>query len=198
MKERLEEFVNENRQSFDDEPTPSLIWEEMSKQLDKKRKPAKVIRLTRINAWAAAAVLIITGTVVFLIAENNQLKTDLTASQQQLKQHQLEIKTTTPADYDQELGQFMQIVATKQNQLSGIRTEYPTLYKSFTADINDLNEEYKKLKEELASVPEQDEILDAMIQNLKLQAELLNEQLLIIQQLKSSKKNKNEKATPVI
>ncbi|ANE50066.1 hypothetical protein [Flavisolibacter tropicus] len=196
MKERLEEFVNTNRQAFDDEPVPAFIWDEMSQQLDQKRKPARIIRLSRFNVWAAAVAMIIAGIVIFLIAENNQLKSDLTASQQRLKQHQLELNTTT--NYDQELGQFMQIVASKQNQLSGIRKEYPSLYQSFTADINDLNEEYKKLKEELTSVPEQDQILDAMIQNLKLQAELLNEQLLIIQQLKSSKKNKNEKATSVI
>jgi hypothetical protein len=198
MKERLEEFINSNRQSFDDEPLPSLIWDEVSKNLHTKRKAAKIVQLPRFSVWAAAIAVIITGTVIFLITENNQLKTDLTVSQQQLKQHQLEHQTQTPSNYDHELGQVMQMVTTKQNQLSVIRTEYPSLYKSFTADINELNEEYKKLKEELATVPEQDEILDAMIQNLKLQAELLNEQLLIIQQLKSSKKNRNEKATPVI
>lgn len=198
MKERLKEFINSNRQAFDDEPLPSLIWDEVSKNLHSKRKTTKIIRLSRISVWAAAIAVIITGTVIFLITENNQLKTDLSKSQQQLKQHQLENQTQTPSNYDQELGQAMQMVATRQNQLSGIRTEYPSLYKSFTADINELNEEYKKLKEELATVPEHDEILDAMIQNLKLQSELLNEQLLIIQQLKSSKKNRNEKATPVI
>ena len=61
-----------------------------------------------------------------------------------------------------------------------------------------MNKEYEELKQVLGSVPEKEEVLDAMIQNLKLQADLLNEQLLIIQQLKSSKKNTNEKATPII
>jgi chromosome segregation ATPase len=194
MKERLEQFINLNRQDFDDKVPAPLIWDEINQKLPSPKKKAKIIQLNRFRLWAAAIAIMVTSTVIFLLVENNRLKKDLTASQQRLQQQE----TETQADYDRELNQFMQVVAAKQHQLSGIRSEYPSLYKSFTADINDLNEEYKKLKQVLTTVPEKDEVLDAMIQNLKLQVELLNEQLLIIQQLKSSKKHSNEKATPVI
>lgn len=194
MKERLEQFINTNRQSFDDELPSSLVWEQINKNLKTPKKAGKFIYISSLRFWAAAIIIIAIGTVGFLIVENNKLKNDLTASQHRLEQHPEE----TITDYNKAINQFTQIVAIKQNQLSGISKEYPSLYKSFSSDINDLNKEFEYLKEELKKVPEQDEILDAMIQNLRLQAELLNEQLLIIQQLKSAKKNRNEKATTVI
>lgn len=196
MKERLDQFINSNRSAFDDEPPPPHIWEQLNKNLSSEKPTAKIIRWQGRKVWAAAIVIAIMGTVTFLIVENKQLKNDLMASQQRLEKQQRQDYIS--ADYNKAIDQFTQIVASKQNELSIIRAEYPSLYNSFTSDINDLNEEYIRLKEELKTVPEQDEVLDAMIQNLQLQAELLNEQLLIIQQLKSSKKNTNEKTSPVI
>jgi len=40
----------------------------------------------------------------------------------------------------------------------------------------------------LPSNPNREQLLEAMIQNLKLQTELLNQQLLIIQKIKQAKK----------
>ncbi|HYH15567.1 MAG TPA: hypothetical protein VD794_10115 [Flavisolibacter sp.] len=197
MKERLEQFINTNRDAFDNEIPPSHIWEQVNKKLVHEKKQTKTFLLAHVKLWAAVIGFLVAGIVIFLIVENNNLKNDLTASRHRLEQqHKLHLEQIT--DYNKEISQFTQIVAVKQNQLSGFSKEYPSLYKSFTSDINDLNKEYEKLKQELKIVPEQDEILDAMIQNLKLQTELLNEQLLIIHQLKSTKKNTNEKATAII
>ena len=196
MKERLEQFIHSNREAFDDQLPPSLNWEKVNNRIITKEKRAKAYILSGLKFWVAALALAGIATVLFLIVENNKLKSDLTASQQRLEQQDLQKQPTI--DYDREINQFTQIVAKKQNQLSGISREYPSLYKSFTSDINELNKEFENLKLELNSVPEQDEVLDAMIQNLKLQAELLNEQLQIIHQLKSTKKNTNEKTAIVI
>ena len=197
MKQRLEDFINSNRDSFDNELPSTQIWERINKNSAQEKKAAKIMNMSMLKICAAALLILTVGVVIFLVSENNKLKTDLTASQKRLEQHikdQQQIRT----DYNNELNQIILVVAAKQNQLSGIGKEYPSLYRSFTADINDLNKEYEELKQVLGSVPEKEEVLDAMIQNLKLQADLLNEQLLIIHQLKSAKKNTNEKSTPII
>ena len=46
---------------------------------------------------------------------------------------------------------------------------------------------YKKLKHDLATSPNQERVLRAMIRNLQIQAEVLNQQLEVIEQFKNSK-----------
>jgi hypothetical protein len=48
-----------------------------------------------------------------------------------------------------------------------------------------------QLKNELSSSPNQEETVKAMIQNLQIQTELLNQQLQIIQQINQIKKDKD-------
>jgi hypothetical protein len=48
------------------------------------------------------------------------------------------------------------------------------------------------LKRQAAQTPNKDVIIKAMMQNLQLQAELLNRQLMIFNQIKNTKNLKNE------
>ena len=52
----------------------------------------------------------------------------------------------------------------------------PELYASFMDDLSQLPESFKYLKIELDNNPNQDQVLDAMKENLKLQIDLLNKQ----------------------
>jgi len=198
MKGCLEKFINSNRAAFDDTSPSSQIWESISHNLTTEKRTAKEIPMRRFLVWAAAITVTVSSIIVFLLTENAKLKNDLISSEQRLEQQELKYQDHIAVKYKNEINQFFQIVSIKQKQLSLIQAEYPSLYQSFTSDIKDLNIEYENLRQELKIVPKQDEVLDAMIQNLKLQAELLNEQLFIIQQLKSSKKNRNETSTSVI
>jgi hypothetical protein len=195
MKQKLEEFIYTNREDFDNDVPANRVWEKIQRNSIKKNN--RVHTLFSLRNIAAAIATIALGITIYLAVENNRLKQDLTASMQKKEQQKAQ-QDNANTNYDQEINQFTQIVAVKQTKLSTIKHEYPKLYNTFITDINELNKEYKSLKTELNNVPEQEIILDAMIQNLRLQAELLNEQLLIIQQLKNSKKHKNEKRTPVI
>ncbi len=47
---------------------------------------------------------------------------------------------------------------------------------------------YKKLKHDLATSPNQERVLRAMIRNLQIQAEVLDQQLQVIEQFKEIKK----------
>ena len=71
------------------------------------------------------------------------------------------------------------------------------MYKQFLGDMNKLDSSYNTLKNELPVNPNREQLLEAMIQNLRLQTELLNQQLFIIKQIKQSKSKTNEKnSTP--
>ena len=63
----------------------------------------------------------------------------------------------------------------------------------FTKDIDQLDSSYNILKNQLSATPNRELLLEAMIQNLQLQLNVLNQQLNIIHQIKQSKKYSHEK-----
>ena len=69
----------------------------------------------------------------------------------------------------------------------------PELYKQFSNDLRVLDSSYRMLQTQAAQSPNRDVIMKAMIQNLQLQAELLYRQLLISNEIKNNKTQKNEK-----
>ena len=72
MSTRLEQFIKDNREDFDDEMPSPKVWENIQvKVIPVKKEAAPVVRMNFIRWSAAAAVLIlVTGGVWFLIHTN--------------------------------------------------------------------------------------------------------------------------------
>ena len=101
-------------------------------------------------------------------------------------------------EYALQMNQFVQLIGLKQDQLKTLAKEQPELYKKFTSAINQLDSSYNTLKNQLSSTPNRELLLGAMIQNLQLQLNVLNQQLNIINQIKESKKYNDEKINQTI
>jgi hypothetical protein len=97
--------------------------------------------------------------------------------------------------YAKEVYHFTQLIELKQNELKQIEKEHPELYRQFVKDINRLDSSYQALKTELPKNANRELLLEAMIQNLKLQTELLNQQLSIIKQLNQKNTKQNDNVT---
>jgi predicted nuclease with TOPRIM domain len=192
MKQRLEEFIQVKKEAFDTDEPSATLWAKIEKKMVDQSSKSKIFHLFNFRLVAAAIVTIAIGISIYMILDNKRLQEDLTAVQNSKDEH------SRKATYNQQINEFTKTVATKQDQVSRIKNKYPHLYNEFTTDLKELHSAYNELKEELKNAPGEEILLDAMIQNLGLQAELLNEQLLIIQQLKQSKQFKNGKATPII
>ncbi|HLX92631.1 MAG TPA: hypothetical protein VKR32_13160, partial [Puia sp.] len=80
------------------------------------------------------------------------------------------------------------------DELKKIKKDEPLLYKQFSSDVYKLDTVYQSLKKQLPKNPNREQLLEAMIQNLQLQMELLNRQLNIIKQINNSKKSAYEQA----
>ena len=87
------------------------------------------------------------------------------------------------------------MIELKQNELKQIEKEHPELYTQFVKDIHKLDSSYQLLRAELPANPDPETLLEAMLQNLRLQADLLNQQLIIIKQIKQNKTSSHEKDT---
>lgn len=123
---------------------------------------------------------------------DNQPKEQITDQPDQ----QLAAKPSEPVSTDDntELAHYAALVEIKQNQIKKIKKDEPLLYQKFAGDFQKLDSTFHTLKKQLPVNPNREQLLEAMIQNLQLQTELLNQQLNIIKQINHSKKSAYEKA----
>lgn len=189
MSRKLEKFVGDNRNEFDDAVPSTKVWENIAARFTEKKK--KKLILTPLYKWSiAAAILISAGITVFLMLNNNKPTDDVVVAAK--NDAAADIAAIAP-EYAPEVNEFAKLVLLKQEELRSLAPEQPELYKKFATDINQLDSSYKSLKNQLGATPNREMLIEAMIQNLQLQLNVLNQQLNIINQIKQSKKYSHEK-----
>lgn len=204
MSKGLEQFMRDNRNQFDTDEPSERVWKKLEEQLNGEQQQQsvapivakkKTLVFTMARWSAAAAILVLAGIGIFSLLSKQAgnpgatqppiVKQDTPAVNDPL------LKEIDPG-YAQEVVQFTRLIEVKQNELKAIEKENPVLYKKFVTDINKLDSSYNALKKELPENPNREQLLEAMIENLRLQTEILNQQLSIINQIKASKSNTHE------
>jgi hypothetical protein len=198
MSKGLEQFIRDHRSAFDTDEPGEHVWKNLEQQLiakdqkeQKKATNGGLIKMLKVLRWsAAAAILILAGIGIYSLLNKRPIEGPAYADNQSNKEtpavNERLLKEINPG-YAQEVVQFTQLIELKQNELKEIEKENPNLYKMFVADINKLDSSYNALKKELPENPNREQLLEAMIENLRLQTEILNQQLSIINQIKASK-----------
>jgi len=194
----LEKFIRDNREDFDAYKPSDDVWNNLEKEFGKPA-PGGIVKSMQWRKWAAAAAVLIfisTG-VFFLVKQRTAVVSNPVALQPSTDSP---AKSSTEVDiagidpeYAKEVTQFNLLIEARYTELKKIAKEQPALYSQFAGDISKLEASYKTLKSQLPVNPNKEMLLQAMIQNLQLQIDLLNQQLNIIQQIKQSKKSGNEK-----
>jgi len=177
----LEKFIKENRRDFDSFEPPADLWNKIEAGLDQKTKakPLKdrVVKLKFVLRIAALFLLISTIGVVY-INRKTKGSVDIASINPELAKQQ---------------SRYASIIEYKREELVQIKSQEPQLYHEFSTEIAKLQANYRKLQRDLKTSPNQEMTLRAMIKNMQVQADVLNQQLLIIQQLKQLKtEQKNE------
>jgi hypothetical protein len=194
MSNQLEDFVRDNRDHFDSEEPSPQVWKKLDRQLSPKKNNGKVIAMRFIRLSAAAAIIILAGFGVYSLIinkkENDTVKKEKTSTPGGTANEDI-LSKINPA-YAKEVYHFTQLIELKQGELKQLEKDNPELYKQFLTDIEKLDSSYNALKKELPDNPNREQLLEAMIQNLRLQTEVLNQQLEIIQKIKHSKSNSDE------
>jgi hypothetical protein len=183
MSKRLEEFIKENRGAFDSYEPSRKIWNTISRKITGTADENLLIKRMPWIKWSAAAavLILIISTIYYLVPADNQ------------GQFTKVIKADVPAEYAEEVYHFTKIIELKRKELQKLEQEQPELYRQFATDIYRLDSNYQVLRKELPGNPNQELLIDAMIGNLQWQIDVLNQQLIIIQKIKQSKKQTNEK-----
>ncbi|MFD0795084.1 hypothetical protein ACFQZX_15790 [Mucilaginibacter litoreus] len=188
MSKRLEDFISRNREEFDDLEPREDIWNNISMELDAwdkqqeqqpKKREAKTFSLGFVIK-VAASVIIVMGLGFVLYLKN------------QKSNNGVDLADINPAYAKQQM-HLVSVIEEQKTELKEIAKFDPQLYQEFNSDIIRMQSIYKKLNTELATSPNQERVLRAMIRNLQLQTEVLNQQLSVIQQFNQSKNQQNEK-----
>jgi hypothetical protein len=183
MSERLEILIRNKRKEFDQFEPPANLWDRIEVSLDEqKKKDQNRLKFTRItSALRIAAVLVlVTGAALVFARYQGNRPPEISAINPELARQQVH---------------YASMIEERRAELSQVKTMDPALYSEFASELQKLDSNYEKLKQDLPSSPNQEETLKAMIRNLKAQADVLNQQLEIIQQIKQFKSQHNGNKT---
>lgn len=186
MKSNIEVYIRQHRTELDDQLPSSELWSRIEDQLHPDAdRPIKRPRIHFLSTMAAAAALVILAGSVWLYMDSRDVISPTSTKN-------LAIIEEIDPDYARQVGQYTRLINSKQAELKKIERDQPLLYKEFMQDIQRLDSSYNALKIQLPENPNREQLLEAMITNLQLQTELLNQQLQVIKKIKQSKNSGNE------
>ncbi len=217
MYKKLEEFIEDNRNAFDADKPSEKVWLDIKSQFEEdKNQNLFFSRSFIIKAMSIAAITILvvlgiwyffyTGTNKMVAKNNVSNSSSVKKDSQQIQQPDTDTHISSHSSKDnddklnrneftQELYYYTRLAEIKYNQLKKVEKEEPLIYKNFSGEIKKLDSTYQSLQILLTENPNKEEVLEAMINTLKIQVEILNRQLEIIHTINQAKKRKYENKT---
>lgn len=183
--DKLEHFVRENRAEFNtNEPVPD-VWDAIEKRPEKMRYIHTQWR--SILGKAAAALAIFVGSYYFH-AYNAQhaLSDDTAINSSEEKMDPLYREIAEAENY------YTTEIIYKKQELFELTGSTPELHQEVNDDLEELNLKFLELKEDLKDDADNQEVIEAMMQNLRLRLEILEDLLYQIRSIQG-KNYTNEK-----
>ncbi len=169
MSNKLEGFVKENKKAFEAKGPSDALWAKIEAELDKKSKKKPI----KLYQWLSiAAILVVSFGIYFTYTPIR---------------NEIAVADVSP-DYGKKEVQFASLIEEKRDSLALYSKENPDLFKKFVSDLKKLDENYQGLKLELQTSPDPDAVVREMMKNLEIQADILSQQLSIINQVNQYKK----------
>lgn len=155
MKDQLEDFVRKNREGFDDKEPSEKVWSRIDSTLFQKKNPGL---WNSVVLWRAAAVIFMVLSIYLFVGKMSPAPRNTTA---------LNEFSDVERYYIEQISHKTQLIEEfqKNEGLNG-----------FTHDFQQLEAMYMVLKEEMKNRPSQ-KVKDALVLNLLVRIDLLNQQL---------------------
>ncbi len=171
MKDNLERFVQEHIGEFDQHEPSGGVWKRVEKDLRRKQRPQYAIYY-RI----AASLLLIAGFSAWLLhrQQPKEIVTPVTS-------------TIVSPEIKEAETYYASIVETKRAELKQFGSDYPVLFRDFNNEFDTLNVAFRQLETEYTKTNGNEAVMQALIQNMQLQVELLNRQIQVIQDIRKHK-----------
>jgi septal ring factor EnvC (AmiA/AmiB activator) len=179
MSKRLEDFIKMNRGEFDDLEPSADLWARIEMHLpaqepEQEKRGSRTFSLGFVLRVAASVIVVMGISFVFYVRNEKRGSIDFAA--------------INPV-YARQQVQYASQIETKRTELRSISKSDPQLYKEFSDEIAQMDSTYKELNTDLATSPNQERVLRAMIRNLQIQTQVLNQQLKVIREMNNMKKD---------
>ena len=175
MSDRLEDFVRQHREEFDlREPDPS-VWLKINPANAPVVKEKRPLRWLRV---AAAIAVIFAGSsagIYFLTGGNNEA--DLYSQELYMEMQETEAFYTM-------------MVSDRYEELKPFLASNPVANEMLSADMEELDEVYHELKNDLKDNISNPEVIEAMVLNYRIKLEILED---LLNQLKEKENQDYEK-----
>ena len=167
--DKLESYIRDDRESIEQLNPPESIWAKIEDGLQPVSKKNMMIY------WQAAAVIFFALSIGLLV-KNYQTSNELNS---------YAFNDTEFANTEQ---YYFKVIQDKESLLISSLEQHPDLVVDFKNDLSELSKNYQKLKADFDN-NRSEEVLNALIKNLRLQQELLNNQLDIIHLINEENEN---------
>ncbi|MEQ8424822.1 MAG: hypothetical protein RIA63_08925 [Cyclobacteriaceae bacterium] len=171
MKDSLKEFVDKNREAFDNKQPGQGVWEKISSQLPRMKE---VSLWNSVMLWRVAAILFM-GLSVFLIVKDAPKP----AEKKIARQLQGDFKDIE-SFYSDEIAKKVALIDDFGGTFEGDQ---------FTQDFEKLDAMYQVLRDEMKSHPSE-KVRDALILNILVRIDLLNRQIKTLEDIRRSSEKK--------
>lgn len=181
--DKLEKFVIDHRDEFDNlEPNPA-IWDKIQ-----KKQPKKIaLNWTNILVRVAAVIVIFISSYYFHDFMANRSPDKNLASETTLTEGSEQYHELIEAEV-----YYTSMIDSKKEEIFMLAASKPQLREELNNELVDLDEDFRKLKEDLKDNADNEEVIIAMIQNYRLKLRILEETLAQLQHSNNEKSKNNE------
>lgn len=169
--DNLERFIRDNKSEFDEDIQSDKMWIEIEENLKAKKNRSRMRSIS-----VAASILLLFASSMFLFQLKNN---DVSNTDEIINQEVLDAQS-----------QFSSLIEIKRSELNQYKNSQPELINELNKQLQDLQNNYKLLLPQLKDENKKDLIVQALIENLQLQLEVLNRSLEIVQSLKNENHEK--------
>jgi len=171
MDDRLEKFIKTHRADLDEKVPRKSLWSEIEHELPTAPKQRSMSK--PVMYWRAAAVILLLVSSWLVFDKVNQSDVPVMA---ELSPQLIEAE-----------GYYISLIDQKRDEILTMSEKYE-FGSDFLYEIDRLDSMYSVLKHDMTNGNEEN-LADAMILNLQLRIEILNQQLSIIQSLENNQQD---------
>jgi hypothetical protein len=183
--DKLEQFILDNKEGFGPSEAAPNVWGKI-----KKREPAKKqlkVNWQFIMSRAAAVVVIFISSYYFHEYRASLGSEEIDTNGPSIAESDPLYKELLEAEH-----YYTSQIKYKKNELFSLTQDAPTLQKDVTRDLTELDAIFKDLKSDLKDNADNQEVIEAMIQNYMLRLEILEDML---NQIKPSQEQNDDHET---
>jgi len=202
---RLEDFISENKEAFSDKTPDTALWDRIETSINQPKentsnlnqeKQTKLVPISYLWRMAAAFAVVLIATIWLMLNLNSQYKNrqqDNTATVNETEENESSLAEISPELQDAEI-YYESIIQLKKNQVDSYDLVSLGLKEDFKYDINLLDSAYLEIKQEVLKGNTNDMLIKAMVDNLQLRMNILNQQLDILKSLQHNQQEDENKS----